>query len=295
MNENKIEEKLLLKLKEHGFQNFLQQNEHGVNALMYSLLNNVYKNLNLKKNEWDYLIQHTDLKQKDKNGNIALEYAIKENYLQKIYLTQNQFDNLIKNSSLQKKQIFDILMDILFNNEKHKLHLSEKQLNYLIKNSNLKQKTKSGFNVLMYALLYNNSENINLTEDQWDYLIKHSNIKQQTTNDRNAFMIALDMKLKNNLNFSDEKICQLWNPLSEEQKQNTFIIICKEYNKKKLNETSLIFLLYDLRFQPNQETIHFLQENQNKKFLEMIKKRDLLLNLKQELSIKNNIIPKIKI
>jgi hypothetical protein len=210
INEEKIKKEILLKLKPYGFNTLHQKNNIGLNALMFSV-----RYLNLTEEQWDYLIHHSDLTQKNEIGG-------------------------------------NILMDILSNYEKQNLHFTKEQWNYLIENSKLEQQNKNGFNAFSIMLLVQNNDKF-----------------------QNLFFLLRQRE-------------KFWNALHEGKKQKTFEILIQKYQNTNLKKEDILFMLYDLKFQPNQKTIHFLKKNNYQEIIQMIEKRDIFLNLNKGLIQENN-------
>jgi ankyrin repeat protein len=250
---NNIEQEILNEINKlyFKFNNLKQQDEDGWNALMFALYYNKTYQLNFTKEQWNYLIEHSDLNQQNKNGWNALIVA-------------------------------------LYYNQEENLNLTKEQWDYLIENSDLNQVDNDGWNALIFALYYNQEEELNFTKEQFDYLIKNSDLNQVDNDGWNALMFALYFNQEENLNFTKEQFKKLFNPLLEEQKQKTFQLICEEYiqNKNDNIQKSILIMLYDLEFQPNQKTIDFLKENECEKIIQMIEKRNLYFKLNED--IKNN-------
>jgi hypothetical protein len=161
--------------------------------------------------------------------------------------------------------------------------------------NNLSNQDQIGFNTLMFALYYNKTKQLNFTKEQFDYLFKNSDLKQVDNEGWNALIFALYYNQEEELNFTKEQFQQLFNSLLEKEKQKTFQFICEEYIKNKDDniQKSILIMLYDLEFKPNQKIIDFLKENNYQEIIEMIEKRDLYFKLNHNLE--NNKINNKKI
>ncbi len=222
---------------------------------------------------------------KNKFGKNALMFTLDYNHTEKLYFNLNYLDYLIKNSNLLDKneEGWNALMFSLFLNNTEKLYLQEDQWNYLLKNSDLSQITDMDANALMFSVIYSHSQKINWTEHQWNYLIQHTDVTQKIPDQWNAFMYTLK-NYDSNPKFIIHKI---WEKMSEEQKQETFQSVCNAYQKKELHEKDILFVLYELRFKPSQKLINNLKIKKQEEVLQMIEKRNVLWNLKGELSEEN--------
>lgn len=134
-------------------------------ALMYALIFNKEKALNLSDIQLDYLIRNTNLRQQDNYKQNALMYAI----------TYSKTENI---------------------------NLNPEQIDYLIKNTDLNQQTTAGFTALMYLFSEENDDNLNFNEEQVGYLIKNSDLK--TTTNHGDCLITFMLLNKNLLNFTNE-------------------------------------------------------------------------------------------
>jgi ankyrin repeat protein len=172
-------------------------------------------------------------------------------------------------------------------NQSENLHLSQEQWNYLIQHSqhsDLQQQNQNGWIPLMFAFKYNQSENLHLTTEQIDYLIQHSDLKQQSKNDWTPLMFALIYNQSENLHLSKKQFQTMYDALTEEQKQNTFKNLISGNYKNQPYLEKIHLLLYDLQFQPNEKTLKWLQENQNKDILKLIEKRNLWIQLQKKMN-----------
>ena len=295
---NKYDKKILVKLKsygiDYGLENFQQLDENGDSLLMLLIQkDNTYKT-KLQKEDWDYLLKNSNLKQQNKSGYNAFMLAILNNQkgfkTANKWLTKDQWDYLIQHSDLkqQHKYLYNACMYALQNNQEKSLNFSENQWDYLLKNSDLKQQDCSGSTILTTALKQHNIENIHFSEDQWDYLIQHSDIKQKDISDWNQFIYIIKyyrnlFPMKNNL------FQQCWNKLSKKEQQNTFLLICEEsqYEESKFLKEDIQYLLYDMKIVISNHIKQKLLKNEILDILEMIKKRDLLFSLDKGLMPKD--------
>jgi hypothetical protein len=301
MNEEEIKEKILLKLKKHNLNNLQDQNEYGLNALMFCLKYNKTMNLGLDNEEWDYLINHSNLKQQDNLGYNAFMYALENNKSQNILLRKKQFYNLLEKTDLKQntKNNSNSLMYYFSNNKKENLFFSEKKVDYLLKNSDLSFSNENT-NILIYALNYFEAQNINLTTKQWDYLIRNSDIKQKM-NDKTSLIYFIFFNNRKEINMEEntlnyfiensdvhhqdqsgwtaflyafriiEKnpknesyIKKIYSCLNEEEKQETFYKICEKYIgiTKEFNQNHILFMLYDLQMKPKEEILEKLNKDE---------------------------------
>lgn len=151
------------------------------NALMYALIFNKEKSLNLSDTQLDYLIRNTNLKKQDNYKQNALMYAI----------TYSKTENL---------------------------NLNPQQIDYLIKNTDLSQQTTAGYTALMYLFSEENDDSLNFNGEQISYLIKNSNL-QKTTNHGDCLIIFM-LKNKNSLNFTNEHYNCVMNAYDFKDKSN---------------------------------------------------------------------------
>jgi hypothetical protein len=182
------------------------------------------------------------------------------------------------------------LMYALYYHQKQNLHFNKEQWNYLIENSDLTQQAKNGRTLLFYALYYHQKQNLHFNKEQWNYLIENSDLTQQAKNGRTLLFYAFYYHQKQNLQLTKNQFQTMYNALSKEQQQNIFQNLIKiNHNNNHQYVEEINRLLYDLQFQPNEETIYWLQENQHQDILPIIKKRDLFFQLNNNIkSVENN-------
>jgi ankyrin repeat protein len=226
----------------------------------------------------------------------------KEEANQKILKMMNKDDSLSEDESqLFKKLIYHcnlntenehgwtpLMYTLLFNKTKN-LHLAKEQLGYLIKHSDLTIQSKDGWTPLMYALRYNQYEKLNFTKEQFDYFIEHSDLTIQSQDGWIPLMFAFKYNQSENLQITKKQFQVMYDALNKEQQQNTFkvlIVVNHKYSHQYVEEINR--LLYDLQFQPNEETNIWLQENQYPDILPMIEKRDLLFQLNKNIRFVEN-------
>ncbi len=278
MNLEKTKKELLEKFKTHGFENFQQQNKHKFNLFMNVVF--YEKTLKLTSEQLDCFLKNSNLKQQTEVGFNILLLILENNKEKNLYLQEEQWDYLLKNSDLKQKTWSgeNVLMHAFIFNQDQNINFSRNHWDYLLENSDLKQVNHKGLNSLMVYI--HNYKDANLSEKQWNYLLKNSNLMQETKEGFTAFLSAF---LENDENFfSKEKLQQLWNPLSQQQKNKNFQMIIDEY--KNLSKEDILFLLYDLQFEPEEKTVEYLQKNEHQEILQMIEKRNILWNLNKNLT-----------
>ena len=257
-NKEKIKQKLLDRFKPYGFDNFIEKNQLG-NYL------------------WSYILQY--------------------NQLEKFQLTKQEFDCLLENSDLKQQDNYGLnfFMKALQNDYDQNLNFTKKQWDYLMQNSDLKQQNDDGLNALLLAIENYKKQELNFNAKQWDYLIKNSNLNQENKDAGTVFLYGLIYNEKNEIHLSVEQKKQLWIVLTEEQQQKQFQKVCTNFQNGFLKEKDILFILYDLQFQPTQETIDWLEDFKYKTILKMLNNSRFFLNLKQDLFEKNNLIKRVKI
>ena len=262
------------------------QDKTDATPIIYALHFN--KKYHLTREQWDYLIQNSDLKKQDEDGYTALLEAIRCHKEQELNFHKEQWDYLLKNSDLTQNtyaQHWNPIIYAFMNNQKQNLNFNEEQWNYLIQNSTIKSKNKiKNYNIIIYAIKYHQSENLNFNEEQWDYIIQNSDLTQQDKDGWTPLLFALVYHQEQNVNFSKKQLRVMYYALTEVQQQNTFQnFIQQNYNNQKYIEQINLFL-YDLQFQPNEKTIKWLQENQYKDILKRIEKRNLWIQLQKKIN-----------
>ncbi len=298
MNEEKIKKEVLIKLQPYGFENFSQQNQYGLNALMFCLKYNKTMSLGLDNNEWDYLIQNSDLKQNTKNNSNSLMYYLSNNKKENLFFSEEKIDYLLKNSDLNiTNENANNLIYALNYFEAQDIRLTTKQWDYLIRNSDIKQKMNDKTS-LIYFVFFNNRKEINIEENTLNYFIENSDLHHQDQNGWTAFLYALRSIEKNPKN--ESYIKKIYSCLSEEEKQETFYKICEKYIgiTKEFNQNHILFMLYDLQMKPTKETLEKLNKderyqdklikNQYQELIQMIEKRDVLWDLNKNLNQEKN-------
>lgn len=264
-----------------------QKDHYGRNLLMYILHKN--KELNFNSQWLNYFLKNSNLKETNNQDNSAIFMVFFHNKTQNLFFNEEQWNYLFQNSDLKHQDTlgFNPLMLAINYYKKEQLNFTEKQWDYLIQHSDLKQHNNEGINALMFAL--ENKKNLPLNQKQWSYLIQHSDLKQQSNIGWTTLLYAFYYHQNQNLNLSKKEFQILYDALSEGQQQNTFQRLVEknvENNHKYVEEINL--LLYDLKFQPNQKTMNWLQKNNHQDILEMIEKRNLFFKLQQEISMIEN-------
>ena len=61
-------------------------------------------------------------------------------------------------------------------------------------------------------------------------------------------------------------------------------MIINEYKNNFFSKEDILFLLYDLQFEPEEKTVEYLQKNEHQEILQMIEKRNILWNLNKNLT-----------
>jgi hypothetical protein len=294
MNQN--EKKILAKLKSYGIaydlENFQQSDENGDSALMLLIQkDNPHKTI-LPKENWDYLLKNSNLKQQNKSGYNTFMLAILNNKKgfkkDNKWLTKDQWDYLIKNSDLkqQHRYLYNACMYALQYNQEKSLNFSRDQWDYLLKNSDLKQQDSSGLTILTTAL--KQYKKLNFSEDQWNYLIENSDLMQKDIADWNQFIYIIKY-YRNLFSMTSNRFQECWNLLSKEEQQNTFLLISEEsqYEETKFLKEDIRYLLYDMKIVISNHIKQKLLKNEILDILEMIKKRDLLFSLDKGLMPKD--------
>jgi ankyrin repeat protein len=189
---------------------------------------------------------------------------------------------------MNKKEANQKMIKIM--NKKTLLSKEEIQLfKELIYQCDLTQQNQNNWTPLIFSLFYNQEQNLHLTQEQFNYLIQNSNLKQQDNDDWTPLMFALFYNQEQNLQLTKHQFQTMYDVLNEEQQQSTFqkFIDEKNYNNQQyLEEINL--LLYDYQFQPNEQTIDWLQENKYQDILQMIEKRNLFFKLYQNIKQMDN-------
>jgi ankyrin repeat protein len=175
--------------------------------------------------------------------------------------------------------------------------LSEKEIQLLkeiIYNCDLTIQDKDGYTPIMYIFKKNKRYKLNVNTVSINYLIEHSNLSQQNQYGWTSFMFALFYNQEQNLQITKNQFQVMYQALTQEQQQKIMkklIILIKRYihkNTKNEHIEKIKFLLYDLKFHSNEETIDWLQENQYQDILHMIEKRDLFFQLNTDIKPMDN-------
>ena len=177
-------------------------------VLHYVLKNNKQENINLNKEQFDYLIKNSNLKQLNKYGSNPLMLALDYNKRENLFLQKEQFDYLFKNSDLKNVNNYGetALIILAKKNEKENLNFDKEQFDDLIKNSDLKVTTSKGYNAFMLLLMNNKEQNIKLNEEKINYLIENSNLNQKNELNQDILMLLIDNYKKENLNLTEEQL-----------------------------------------------------------------------------------------
>ena len=216
-----------------------------------------------------------------------------------LQISQETWSQLFERVDLKKynESKINILMSVLSYYKIQSLNFSENQWDYLIQNSDLKLIDHNHWNVLKYALGCNEGihQSFRLTEKQWDYLIENSDLKEEegkviAIDHYNFFMLALLGNNDKNWNSSKYPIVKLWNLLSQEEQQKTFREVCTQYQIGKLEKEKILFILYDLQFEPDKNTKHYIKIISYQEIVEMIEKKDFFYQLHQNLKPKEEVL-----
>ncbi len=293
MKNDNIKKKILKKFEKIDFQNVNSKWD----ILLYALCFNKEKNLKITSNEWNYLIFNSNLKHVLNDGYNAFMIILSKNQKDNLNFHEQTMNYLFKNSDLkQQNEIgMNAFMIALSRNARENLHFKEYQWDYLMKNSDLGQQNEDGCNALMLAIENYKKQELNFNTKQWDYLIKNSNLSQENKESGTVFLYGLTYNEKNEIHLSLEQKKQLWVALTEEQQQKQFQKVCTNFQNGLLKEKDILFMLYDLQFQPTKETIDWLEGYQYKIILKMLNNSRFFINLKEDLFEKNDIIKRVKI
>jgi ankyrin repeat protein len=128
------------------------RNNLGYTILMFSFIFNSLKNLNLSTEQWDYLLEHSDLNQQDYNNCNPFMYFLKNNQINKLNLTKNQLNYLIQHSDLTQQDIhgWNPLMLAFYNNQSFDI-LGKTQLKNMYVLLTEEQKQKTFTNIIQYS------------------------------------------------------------------------------------------------------------------------------------------------
>lgn len=219
-------------------------NSEKQNALIFALKHKI----NLSQTQWQYLIEHSDLKHQDSSGKNALFYALPYNH--KNILTRAQIDYILHNSDLNQitqfnyQSNYNCLMFAICHNNNYSIHLDFSQWDYLIKNTDLSYQSEDSMNALMLAISHNKKEQLNIKISQWDYLIKNSSLIPTLSPivdyQDDTLTKALYLTKSENLVFSDAQ----WDYLIDnsnlahlnEQQTTFFVAVIKEKDNLSIEE-----------------------------------------------------------
>jgi hypothetical protein len=227
------------------------------------------------------------IKNKNKKLGKILFWAITHNQDYELNFSKEKWDYLIQNSDLNQKYInsYNACILTLFYYEKQNLSFTKEQWDYLIRNSYFSENKND---TLKAAIL--NNKNIQLTKEQWIYLIENSDLKQKDFSGNNIIIYAFRFDICEKLNCKKEIFKKFWDILSEEEKKENFESICLEkiYHQtdKIKKQKNILFILYELEYDPTEETKKLLYEEKQMDSLEIIKKKELFLKINKDLFIK---------
>ena len=217
--------------------------------------------------------------------NLLLEPVIDASFINKI----SNVCNLDSSISL----ISDSIMMVLLRNQKI-LKMSEKKITKLLNKANLNYQNQRNETPITILLQQNIDGNTKFSDKELLFFLKKIdiNLKESGYTTMGYFLLKNDFQAK-------EEIIKLWNQINEETQEATFkelnrtYVVNPEYHKSI--EKTIYFLLYDCQYQPNEESKLWLKNMKLLNILQMIEKRDILIQLKNDLVVEKKSTKNIKI
>lgn len=192
------------------------------------------------------------------------------------------------------------IMFILENNKNKNINLSAEEIEKLINKSNLNTLSNEIMNISMYLMVYNEREGIHIKPEKIKKIIQKSNRNIKNYFGWTWLNILLFNNEKQKIDCSKKEIKDIYNELDEDNQQQTFKTLIKEYYDKINDDDheviikNIDFLLYDCKFEPNEELKKYLLQN-DEEIIKKIEKRDLLFNLNNGLSKEQKIEKVLKV
>ncbi len=178
------------------------------------------------------------------------------------------------------------IMYILRNNYFFNIFFTKEKVLELMKKSDFEIKNKEKESFLFIMIKENKNNHLNFTIDEM-YPFLNGNMAQDAEFDVNLFVIFV----YHCFNDCPQKLLKnLWMQLEEEKQQKNFQILACNKKYEVVN-----FLLYDCLFQPSQQMIEYFQEEKRTDILGLIKTRNILVQLGNELNTKEEKVLKSKI
>lgn len=249
-------------------------NQNQATQIMQEWMNNEKE---IEHSLFFHVLEKCSLEIKNQEGWDVLMYVMCFNKSKKLQLNEKHWDYLLQNSDLKitNNEGRNIIQYALKYYQEQKINWTENQWNYLLQNSDFNQKDENGWNTLMHALYYAQEFIFSWKKEQWNYLFQHSDLKYK--NKENWSVCSIFVKLSN-LYFSKDILQYLWLDLSEEEKNKIF----QKYTQKTKKE-DIIWMLYDMKFQPNEKIMIWLQEEKHQEILKIIENREIFYNLNKNL------------
>ena len=176
----------------------------------------------------------------------------------KIEFDSNYFKELIWKCDINKKTTNDLtpILFLIQNNHSKNIHLKTEDIYKLLLKANLEQEERKNNHMLLsYVFGYNQLEKLNLTNQQLINLYHKCEDKQL------FFQNFVTMHNERNYNNAVFKNNRFLPPLNQE----------------------IMFLLYECKIDLSQKTKDYLQSISVYDVVEMVKKRDIFLNLNSKL------------
>lgn len=133
------------------------------------------KNFNIDKKDFNYYLKNY-LKLKNDERTMFSIYCLSSNINKELNLTKENIDFLIKNADLKLLTFsqLNIISIIFTHNKRQNLNINSEQFDYLIENSKLDIDSSLSGTPLSYAIIYNQLENLNLKSPQISKIFEKS-------------------------------------------------------------------------------------------------------------------------
>lgn len=231
---------------------------------------------------FNIFLEDSDFNQKDYAGWTIMMYLFVHQKI--VGLDQKQMNNLLKRCDIN-----------IMNNEKETLFMrlimesplliEKKDFIQLLQKIDLNQQDENNHSLFSYLLTYNKLSLL----DEKETLLLLNKTNYLLTDNINTTILEYIIKsyLNKEINIKNTMIQDMFKSLNEKDKNKIFENVIDKYFFQE-NKDIMIFLLYDCNFQPNKNILKCIQKNPFRvEILNQIEKRNIFLNLKNDLNNEN--------
>lgn len=231
---------------------------------------------------FNIFLEDSDFNQKDYAGWTIMMYLFVHQTI--VGLDKKQMNNLLKKCDIN-----------IMNNEKETLFMrlimesplliEKKDFIQLLQKIDLNQQDENNNSLFSYLLTYNKLSL--LDEKETLLLLNKTNYLLKDNVNTTVLEYIIKSYLNKEINIKNTMIQDMFKNLNEKDKNRIFENVINKYFFQE-NKDIMMFLLYDCNFKPNKNILKCIQKNPFKvEILNQIEKRNIFLNLKNDLNNTN--------